>query len=510
MPAKAWLTSPGAKNLVQSVAVVPVVALVGFAVVYLISPIISDCIEPQVAAVAYRAALHHGRIYGPLQDGPQYSLLYGPATYLVHMPLFLLFGGSLFTAKLVGVAALLVSLWSVYRSCRTLASASESIMALGLVCLVLASFGFMAFWNRPEPILLLCVAVPVWMIASNRQWASFVAVGAALALALHLKVTGGLYLVPVIAFMRPLRNIGKTIAALSLAAALLAAPFLLQSVSLPDYLGTLRVAAAHGLDRQLFLENIQLAALLLLPICWCVLLRRRVARLSLRTIVNLAALVLPIAAVCVIGAKPGAGSHHLIPFVGILPYAFLWLRADDVSVVSARGSIVPILIPVAFTLLALGMTTMGVVLMSFPAQFREGKALVREVNSIVHDYPNRSIEMGYGESVYETATYFRCLLVFAGNPYTLDAIAVQELQFGGKSLPVATRRLLEQCHTEMWLIPKGEQPFAAHNGYNMEVPVFDSAFRRAFVDHYHHIESRQFFEVWGCTTEGKVARTISD
>jgi len=498
LPRKAWVPA-NRIDLAAWLALIPIIGIAGYAIAWLVSPVISDCISPQVAAVAYRAAFYHGQIYGPLNAGAQFSMLYGPITYLAQMPAFLLLGGSLFTAKVTGVIVLVVSLWFVYRSCRTLASTSESIIALGLVCLVLAFFQNMSFLNRPEPILLLCVAVPVWMIATGRECWAFLVTSIAVALAINLKISGVLYLLPAIAFLLYRAKLRRVIEGLSAATVLVVLPFLLPSVSIMNYLAILRVDAKHGISLIGLVECFQWATVLLVLIFSSVLWRyRKGEKLSLHGVIFLGSLAFAIAGACVIGAKPGSGPHHLIPFLGILPHAYFWLRKDGLSGSYVPGG-VPVFIPLALTLCLLAALQMERMALGFRTESEEGRSVVDEIHSILHDYPTQSIEMGYGDNVYEEPTYYRMLLVFAGNPYTIDAVPVQELQFGGKELPAASTSLLDGCRTDIWLIPKGEQPFATRNGYNMHLRVFDNDFRMAFVSHYHEIVSRRFFEVWRCT-----------
>jgi Dolichyl-phosphate-mannose-protein mannosyltransferase len=497
LPGKTWAL-PYRVQLAAGFALAPTIALVGYAIVWLVSPVVYDCTVAQIAAVSYRFALYHEQLYEPLEAGARYSLLYGPAAYLVHMPAFILFGGSLFTAKLTGVIAFLAALWFIYRACRALASISESIIALGLVCLVLGSFQFYAFCNRPEPFLLLCVAIPVWMIATGRERWVFLVTGVSAALAIGLKITAVLYFVPVFAFLLYRAKSGRVLAGLSTAVVLCVLPFLLPTVSLVNYLALLRNVAGHGIILQNFLDCVQLAVLLLVLILSAVLWRSRAgAKLPPQGAIYLASLAFAIAGVCVIGAKPGSGSHHLIPFLGILPPTYFWLRPSSFPDASDRGA-VPFFVPLALTLCVLGIIPMAQMARVFPADFREGNSMVNETDSILRGYPGQSIEMGYGDNIYEPSTYLRTVLVFAGNQYTLDGVALQDDQFGGKELPAASTWLLDECHTDIWLIPKDEQPFATHNGYNTELSLFDDEFRTAFLTHYHRIESRRFFDVWRC------------
>jgi hypothetical protein len=128
---------------------------------------------------------------------------------------------------------------------------------------------------------------------------------------------------------------------------------------------------------------------------------------------------------------------------------------------------------------------------------------------VMRDHPNKTIEMGYGgwNSKYKL-TYYRPLLVFAGNPLTLDAMALGDMQLVGIAIPPGTLEYLQECKTQIWLIPKGDRPFEMINVYSLmdrrlfpERMVFSDEFRQIFAERYRKQPASKYFDIWECGTQ---------
>jgi len=124
---------------------------------------------------------------------------------------------------------------------------------------------------------------------------------------------------------------------------------------------------------------------------------------------------------------------------------------------------------------------------------------------LMSQHPGKNIEMGYGSHSSYPVTDFRPVLVFAGNPLTVDEMALDDMQMSDLAIPDSTLAYLRACKTEIWLIPRDEIPFQIVNVYSQENPrlfpnwrVFDDHFRRIFLQHYHQTASTKYFDVWEC------------
>jgi hypothetical protein len=155
--------------------------------------------------------------------------------------------------------------------------------------------------------------------------------------------------------------------------------------------------------------------------------------------------------------------------------------------------------------LGIGMFAAITLAISVPVQKRFHRALhwddarriTAEIREIVEKYPDRTIEMGVGDNVSTYwKTYYKSLLVLADHPYTIDAAVVMETTYLGIPLTDDTLSMIRGCNTDLWLIPKGERPFAMIGYYDK--PTITVAFVRAFEAAYVKESSFEFFDVWGC------------
>ena len=71
-----------------------------------------------------------------------------------------------------------------------------------------------------------------------------------------------------------------------------------------------------------------------------------------------------------------------------------------------------------------------------------------------------------------------------------------ETTAGGIALSKGLRARIEDCHTQIWLVPTGESPFAMTGYYGN--PVFDDSFKATFRRRYEKRKSFTYFDVWAC------------
>ncbi|MFQ5766097.1 MAG: hypothetical protein ACE5GT_14350, partial [Rhodospirillales bacterium] len=208
--------------------------------------------------------------------------------------------------------------------------------------------------------------------------------------------------------------------------------------------------------------------------------------------VSVGVFVLSLLAALVPASKPGAGWYYVFPFLAvsvdmIVRYAAMAARRQAV----VQGAVATV--------------AAALLIVSVPVQKRFQRALhweaaqgaVAEVEKIMAAFPGRTIQMGMGDTDarYER-TFVKPLLVFAGHPYTLDTAIRVELSKLGVPLSEAAMRRIETCHTEIWLVPRGERPFTMIGYYGN--PVFGERFKGAFHRHYEKLRSFQYFDAWAC------------
>lgn len=469
----------------------PVLALyVATAAAYLLLPeFLFDHVEPQIASVAFRAA-EGAPIYHALEAAPRYALLYGPLAYLALVPSYALVGAGLLAAKIPGAAALALALLLLYATLERLRPTAEALAALSVVALALMGFGATGYWIRPDPLLMLAAAAPLPFIG-KRPWRAAAALGIAIAVAAGLKAHGPIYLLPPLVLLWARHGWRPAGLALLVGAALTPLSFLHPTVSAADYIDWLRLAGRHGLGFGVLAADLQQAAILALPMA---LLLRRGGPTERAVLAYAAAIALTLVAVSFIAAKPLAGPRHLMPFLPLVAHACFELRLRAAWPAAGwRGRLAA-----AWILTLVFMAVGGQYqVLDEARRYAANRGAAAEIERILADRPGQGVEMGYSGRSYRLS-HLRPLLVFAGNPYTLDAAALMDMQRSGLTLPAATLAHIEACATPLWLVPKGEPPFEMLNIYPPNPPLFDRAFVDAFRRRYAIEDSGDYYDVWGC------------
>ena len=125
------------------------------------------------------------------------------------------------------------------------------------------------------------------------------------------------------------------------------------------------------------------------------------------------------------------------------------------------------------------------------------KSVAVEIKEFTKRYATQTLEMGYGES-FESYyfSFYRPVLVFAGQGITVDAQLLMDAQFDGTDLTPDFVADLRECRTRHWLIPKGERPFLLQSYYDGK-RIFGKA-PEVFLDNYEKSETLNYFDLWSC------------
>ena len=461
---------------------------------YLAYPGYADHTEPSVAALSWRLLEGHP-VYHGLEAPDRTGIPYGPLSYGIHAVIFALFGGSLATGKLAGLAAAISAplFFLIGWRCWGLVYASAaSLLASGFVLLLIP----FSIWNRPDPFIVLFVVIALWVMSSadreKPEWTRTLIIAIAGGMAVSLKVHAGIYFVP-IAFLHCYGRGFTHFFSLCLAGAAVAlAPFAFSAFSLADYTVWFSLqAAGKAFSPEAYGPVLKKALLYLIPaLVFFPALKSTGKGEKIYFLSYIAGILVLIP----LAARPGGGHYYLYPF---FPLAIdMTLRFSGNSRYK-RFSTTILLVAAVFVLM-----------LSVPVQKRFlrnldwplAASINAEVKDIITRFSGKTIEMGYGEKTAGGAsydlTYYKSLLVMAGNPYSLDATVGAEMLKLSIAFPEAAIERIRACQTDLWLVPKGEAPFAMRSYYGE--PAFPEVFRQAFLGAYKKSASFSHFDVWAC------------
>jgi hypothetical protein len=477
-----------------------------------------DHVETNVAAVS--AAFNHGApLYHDLASPQRYSLIYGPLSYLPFSCALRVLGSKLLSLKLLVLFAnvcFLILLWASYRK---RLDTARTFFAVAAVMAFMMSGEPYLFQVRGDVLMSLTVALALFGVLSSSPLTALMLLSLATGLCFGVKITGVLYFLPL--FVLLYRRFGLRMAAFAAFGAGLVGclPFGLPPISLTNYLLWFHEASRHPFRLVEFLSNLRTAVTISLPALLLLWGFHRVDPKNCLTYLReqklfLLALAGSLGFVTILASKFGAGNHHLLPLYPVIGF----LCSDLYSRIPA-GAPAPTVSYGSIARAACWLWLASTVATRIPVEFlaTERKlntrwslaaAVTRDLTNIMHDHPGDRIEMGYSQSY--SLTFYRPTLVFAGNPLTLDAPALDDMQLSGLAIPQGTIDYIKACRTQIWLIPKGEAPFVIPNIYaDARIfptrNLFEDRFRQAFLQQYQRVESSDYFDLWECR-DSSVAR----
>jgi hypothetical protein len=502
LPALMLLARRGLVRRPAGVRPVSLVVSAGILVSYLFvvawyahSSLYFDHAEPTITAVAW--LLRTGQpIYHGLDSAERYSLIYGPAVFLLHAAVLAMAGPGIVASKSAGAGAALLGVMFVFVACARAAGWRVALALTATSVLVYLGFRNATFWTRPEPFILLSVAIGLAAVGNTGRAFSTLTLGLAAGLALDLKFTGVLYLLPPFALLGVRHGWRSAATALGLALVVAALPFVLMpQVSPANYLLWIRMSGQNGLQVSVLEQNVEFALLVVLPLVPLMLTMTPADR---EPRAFLAALAFAVPVVGLLASKPGGGPLHLVPFLPSVLYGLArWGRWKEGATAGRfpAGSVAAYL----FTFAVVATVQQWYFIQAM--QRTDDRAVVQDIEEFQRSHQGK-MAIGYTGEVPGGASLslYRPLLVFAGNDYWLDAAAIRENQLSRLPFPAATIGAMRTCRERYWLIPQGGDAFDTRNMYptTENKPLFPDEFRRAFSSAYRLDGRTRFYEVWKC------------
>lgn len=487
-----------------------VLGLVGLAVMaefllttwYLRVPGFMDHIEASVASDVhyFLAGLP---VYPATNQYTFHGLLYGPLLvelnslgYFIHV--------NPVAAKVVGWLAAWAALWAILATFRLDDRSWSGVLGPAYGLSLLVAFGGELTTDRSESMLLLCACLALICGRWRNTRLAIPLLGALCGTASALKLHGPLYCVPglyLCAAQIP-REVWRSRQVMIWAGYFLVAaigsgllPFLPSNVSLSGYWQYLVLALKHGASLRLFLLNCAFVIGIWSPLLLLMPGLAQLRRLSAASRALAASLFASEALVVAVASKPGAGVHHLLPFLAA--HAYLFQRTFLETRVSRDVPLETDLRAVA----AVGATLLG---MTFPAlhtlgelaQFNrratEQAAERDELLRFWNTYPRGMLGVA-GIDSYSLAT-LRPWLTLHGALQT-DYGAFMDLKLSGVS-DAPLREAFDNCAIPFVYMPRPGEPFSLPSNYGG--PLFSGELRAHFADRYRLIAHGAYFDVFSC------------
>ena len=282
-----------------------------------------------VAAVSW--VVQQGNpLYHSLEAPERYSTIYGPSLFLIVGIFMKLFGHNLIAAKLPIVLSLILSLILLFWLLQIKIGFPFSVIGTAGASLAILAFGStllnVAFQVRSDSLILFCVILSLWGVVTQKRNLACLLCALGFGVAVNLKVTSILYFLPVYALLLSQYALNLTVVSLLLGCLVVLLPFALPQISLTNYLLWINLTKNHGLNLQLFRENLQAALILVFPLCFALFQSRILNPRDFQYFIfsnrrHLYMLAVGIVGTAIVAAKPGvatvAGGLYRRQFLGL-------------------------------------------------------------------------------------------------------------------------------------------------------------------------------------------------
>jgi hypothetical protein len=461
-------------------------------------------IEPNIASVSF-LFLKGAPLYHSIDSVQRYSVFYGPMAYLPYSLALRVFGATVFSQKIVVLLAnvcMVTLLWSCYR--KLLDRAGTLLLLATVLAFSLISNSYV-LQVRGDILLMLCAALALFAALNRSGWLSIVLLALSCGIAFDIKFSGPFYILPLYALV--IHRHGWRIAATAalLAAALAVIPFLIHGISVSSYLEWIHLASRRPMGKDELIRELKLFPLVCTPLLLLLYkLKQRKKDFTLSHLQN-GPLFAPVLGVClavvaILALKVGGGIHHFLPFYPILGFfsasmVHEFKKAPLTQAAPLRISFIPLCWFWVFMALAAHLgTDFSATVVTLLTSQSSARDVSHDLQTIMSNHPGETIEMGYGTWEGYKLTYYRPELVFAGNPLTVDPVALDDNNLAGIEIPDSTLAYLRACKTRIWLIPNNNTPFdLVGDGH-----LFSDSFRRIFFERYQKRGSSKYYEIWEC------------
>ncbi len=457
------------------------------AVLYVLSFSYFSYIEVNLALIA-EAWRNAQPIYTPLDYPARYSLLYGPWNTVANS-LFLVPGPfAIQSSKLMGLANFVMALAALFHAVkRSTGEVKYALSAIGFVCLCWLGFDNYSFVMRPDSFIIayvICAILSLELWGNSRPRLFFFTAGLLMGLSEGCKAHGFVYFIPLAVFSWESRRATWSWQGLSLsaitAAVVTVLPFLLPNVSVSNYILWLQVSSKHGLSIELATSNTTYFSAFLIFVVlmnfhqkqkwtfWAVIVSSFIAG--------------------AFGSLVGAGTHHFMPFFGLLAY-FIFTSCRSLP---ARSQFYLICLILGLSYDAfLSQKALWKYFADWPLQIAQRNDL-KTLRASCGPGP---VELGYGDNSQMELSYYKPELVSTGDSMILDHSAVMYMNGSGIMIPQSTIDLFRTCAIPYIILPKGEHPWGMQK---FRGEVFSANWTEEFSRLFKFERSSQFYSLYRC------------
>ena len=478
---------------------------------YAFSPLYLDHAESSLSIIGFLLKGNF-ELYPSLVSGNIYGVSYGPNLFLLQKWFYLIFGDSIEASKLVGVLGSISSLTILYLAIRNRNNAKTSLYLIAFVPIAFLQCSSWSFWNRSEPLIMFFMGLALFGIRQKNSYFSLFLLSISFGFAANLKVTSAFYMLPIFILSLKNKSIRFNVATIFITILIVILPFLHKNISFFNYLDLFKLASNEKMHFKYFYVCLRFSFFYYFVPTLLILLylskhKENLKHICLEHCFPLTALFVCLVVVMIMGAVEGGGKLYMLPFMPL--FVYFWSKLinvefdfKNVKISNAKLLIImSLLLGLTFSITPPYALKTGYMLLRFSKNLKKDavpRQIINDLRNIDNQYPDLTIHMGLGEYKDYKYTYYRPALVYMGNPYYIDFPIYMAYQNANMVNRKQLTQFFETCKIDIWLIPKGNIPFAMGNFAVKHIPLFDQELRNSFLNNYVQINTSKFFDIYKC------------
>ncbi len=449
--------------------------------------------EANIISIAAASLRGLPMYHPPVSPDFDYALMYGPYTFLIYR-LALVAGGvnHFWIMRASVVLASLAVCATFFALFRKFISTTIAITLLAFPLSILIQHTEISLSIRSDIWIVLASALALLCSLLETELLAVILTGIFGGVLVGLKITAApAILLPLFLLYRKFGIRAPIYSSLALIATTLA-PFALPNVSLHNYILWILFTRTEGLSITSACSNLLFAIFLLCPSLIMELYLRRFG-LAFQRRTPILLIIVFCLIIAVLTSKTGSGLHylwHIVPAIVL----YMALTARDISALHDEKRALPAyyiaIACLVFTCLNLPRAYAYVTIPIMPANIAVAQQSIRNYLRL---YQGRApIQMGYGSVDNDYRSLLRYVLVYDGQPYTIEG---NTGRFETKMLPFPPNvlRHMEHCKNDVWLIPHGQKPF--------DVWVLPENLRTTFLRNYSIQQTDGVYDAWVCNAQ---------
>ena len=437
------------------------------------------------------ASLRGLPVYNPPRTpDSNYSLMYGPFTFLIYR-IALILGGvhHFWVIRATVVAANLGLCVTLYALLRKLVSSFTAIALLTFPISVLLQHDEISLSARADIWIMLFAALAILCSFIEVELPAIILTGVMGGILIGLKISAApAILFPLLMLYRRFGFRAPIVSSL-IATVCTLIPFALSNISLHNYISWILFTRSEGISAASAFSNILFALFLMSP---CLLVELFLLRfgLAFKQRIPEFFVILFCLFIAVLTSKNGSGPHYLWHILPSL-IVYLALASRNLKELPLREQGVPpyfiavacmlfagVNIPRAYEHLEMALMPPGV------------KSAQQSIDRFLDIYGNHSsIQMGYGSAPGDYRPLLRYILIYKGQPYTIEG-SPDRFETALLPFPVNVLNRMGNCKNDVWLVPHSQQPF--------QVWVLPNILRSTFIQNYKIVRSDAMYDAWIC------------